>query len=80
MCAGTRGASWEDKSSYRKESREATKDATPQTITVAFVRLEPVPPPDPPPGMLKVYLALSEWQGSSARLSRLNSHTRDKEP
>ena len=37
--------------SYRKDSTEATRDATPQTITVAMVRFEPVPPPDAPPGM-----------------------------
>lgn len=37
--------------SYRKDSKEATRDATPQTITVALVRFEPVPPPDAPPGI-----------------------------
>ncbi len=36
---------------YRKDSNEATRDATPQTIIVALVRLEPVPPPDAPPGI-----------------------------
>ena len=38
---------------YRKDSNEATRDATPQTMTVALVRLEPVPPPDAPPGISK---------------------------
>ena len=41
---------WSDVA-YRKDSNEATRDATPQTIIVALVRLEPVPPPDAPPGI-----------------------------
>lgn len=44
-------ACWEGNSPYKKESNEATRDATPQTMTVALVRLAPVPPPDAPPGM-----------------------------
>ena len=43
----------EKRSSYKKESREATNDATPQMMTVAFVRFEPVPLPDAPPGILR---------------------------
>ena len=39
--------------SYRKDSNEATSDATPQTITVALVRFEPVPPPEAPPGIFE---------------------------
>ena len=37
--------------SYRKDSNEATRDAIPQTTTVALVSFEPVPPPDAPPGI-----------------------------
>ena len=37
--------------SYKKDSNEATRDATPQTMTVALVRFEPVPPPEAPPGI-----------------------------
>ena len=37
--------------SYRKDSNEATREATPQTMTVALVRFEPVPPPEAPPGI-----------------------------
>ncbi len=40
--------------SYRKDSNEATRDATPQTMTVALVSFEPVPPPDAPPGIPKI--------------------------
>ena len=32
---------------------EAIKEATPQTMMVALVRLEPVPCPEVPPGILK---------------------------
>lgn len=48
---GNTEACWEGTSPYRKESKEAIRDATPQTVTVALVRLEPVPPPDAPPDM-----------------------------
>lgn len=40
-------------SPYKKDSKEATKDAIPHTMTVALVRLEPVPPPEAPPGISK---------------------------
>ena len=39
--------------SYRKDSNDATRDATPQTITVALVRFEPVPLPEAPPGIFE---------------------------
>lgn len=32
-------------STYKNDMRDATRDATPQTITVALVRLDPVPLP-----------------------------------
>jgi hypothetical protein len=32
---------------YRNDKREATKDATPQTMIVAVVSFAPVPPLDP---------------------------------
>lgn len=46
-------ASNSPESSYRKDNKEAIRDATPQTITVALVRFDPVPFPDAPPGMSK---------------------------
>ena len=39
--------------SYKKDSNEATREATPQTMTVALVRFDPVPPPEAPPGILR---------------------------
>lgn len=33
--------------------REATKEAIPQTMMVALVRLDPVPPPDEPSGIAR---------------------------
>ena len=32
--------------SHRSDKSEATRDETPETITTAFARLEPVPPED----------------------------------
>ena len=52
--------------SYKKDKNEATKDATPQTMTVAFVRFEPVPPPEAPPGISEML----KYEGSSRVTSR----------
>ena len=39
------------RTTYKKDSNEATREATPQTMTVALVRFNPVPPPEAPPGI-----------------------------
>jgi hypothetical protein len=62
---------WQDfgsrNSSYKKDKRDAIRDATPQTITVVLGRFEPVPPP---PGISrcrvqgKLAQKLSKEQGS----------------
>ena len=52
--------------SYKKDRSEATKDATPQTMTVAFVRFEPVPPPEAPPGISEIL----KYEGSSREFFR----------
>lgn len=57
-------------SSYRNDSKDATKDATPHTITVAVVRLEPVPPPEAPPGMSNVQDKLATELSESYALRR----------
>lgn len=40
--------------SHNKEINDAAREATPQTMTVALVRLEPVPPPEDLPGIVKM--------------------------
>lgn len=56
--------------SYRKDTNEATRDATPQTMTVALVRFEPVPPPDAPPGISRSQRSNLEKLKLARRLNR----------
>ena len=53
-----------------KDTNEATREATPQTMTVALVRFEPVPPPDAPPGISRSQRSKREELKLARRLHR----------
>lgn len=45
---------------HTKDMSDATNEATPQTMIVAVVSFEPVPPPDPPSGISRIKDVLAQ--------------------